>query len=347
MKKTFSLNILMLSTLIGFSQQATVIDAKSMIVPRYADITAINTAISSPQIGMMVYNNATTSYWYYNGAWTNLAAALAGSKWNLTGVNIWNSNAGNVGIGTNLPNAKLEVIHGGASGIRIKTEANFQSYLYLDSPQGSTIFFQRNGTTNWRLSNINNDDLALFEDPALGSRLTIKKGTGNFGFGITNPTSKVHIASPSNEDGLRIEGISFSSSTANALSVGRYGNIRIDDATSGGRLTMLDNGYTGFNATAPKSRLEVNGTFATAIKTNTSSVSLDETATIWDFTGGNINSFPSASTCPNRRYIIINRTTTIMSCPVYLNFTNTNSSTIPANSSIEIVSNGTNWLQIK
>ena len=59
----------------AMAQNATEIDSKSVKFPRYADLTAITTAISSPTQGMEVYNIATQSNWYYNGsAWTNMNA---------------------------------------------------------------------------------------------------------------------------------------------------------------------------------------------------------------------------------------------------------------------------------
>jgi hypothetical protein len=74
MKIRLQIIILLISTLSVFAQQASEIDPKFIKLPRYADLTAINTAIPSPTQGMMVYNIGTASNWYYNGtAWTNTA----------------------------------------------------------------------------------------------------------------------------------------------------------------------------------------------------------------------------------------------------------------------------------
>ena len=64
--------------LTSFAQQATEIDPKSVRLPRYTNLTAIQSAITSPQQGMMVYNVGTATNWYYNGSnWTNLATATS------------------------------------------------------------------------------------------------------------------------------------------------------------------------------------------------------------------------------------------------------------------------------
>ncbi len=70
--------ILSLFALNTYAQQATEIDPKSVRLPRYNNLTAIQAAITSPQQGMMVYNISTTTNWYYNGSnWTNLATAIS------------------------------------------------------------------------------------------------------------------------------------------------------------------------------------------------------------------------------------------------------------------------------
>jgi subtilisin-like proprotein convertase family protein len=75
------------------AQQSSVIDPKSVMIPRYADLAAIQAAIPSPQTGMMVYNIGTQTNWTYNGtAWINSAGAGA-SQWNTSGGNIYYNNS--------------------------------------------------------------------------------------------------------------------------------------------------------------------------------------------------------------------------------------------------------------
>ncbi|MDZ7933905.1 MAG: hypothetical protein U5M51_02825 [Emticicia sp.] len=77
MKKLFTLILLTISY-IGFAQSFSA-DSKSMSVPRYANQTAINTAIPAPAEGMLVFNNALDQFAYYTGtAWTNFPSAGGG-----------------------------------------------------------------------------------------------------------------------------------------------------------------------------------------------------------------------------------------------------------------------------
>ncbi len=61
------------------AQQATEIDPRSLRIPRYANLSAITTAIPAPQTGMMVYNLETQSNWTHNGTtWVNTVTPATG-----------------------------------------------------------------------------------------------------------------------------------------------------------------------------------------------------------------------------------------------------------------------------
>jgi Head domain of trimeric autotransporter adhesin/Chaperone of endosialidase len=81
---------------------------KGVLIPRMT--TAERNAIATPATGLLVFDNSTNSFWFYNGtAWAELVAGGGSSKWNLNGINISNNNSGNVGIGTGTPQARLHV----------------------------------------------------------------------------------------------------------------------------------------------------------------------------------------------------------------------------------------------
>jgi hypothetical protein len=68
---------------------------------------------------LIFQTNATSGFYYYNGtAWQAISGSSGGGSgyWDLSGTNINNNNAGNVGIGTNTPGAKLNVIGTAAFG---------------------------------------------------------------------------------------------------------------------------------------------------------------------------------------------------------------------------------------
>jgi hypothetical protein len=75
MKNFAKILIFSLFAITTYAQQATEIDSKSVKLPRYADLTAIQAAIPTAQQGMMVYNIETASNWYYNGInWLDMTA---------------------------------------------------------------------------------------------------------------------------------------------------------------------------------------------------------------------------------------------------------------------------------
>jgi hypothetical protein len=113
-------------------------------------------------------------------------------------------------------------------------------------------------------------------------------------------------------------------------------------------MTVLKNGNTGIGTNAPLSALEVNGAIATTIKKVTGATTLDNTAEVWYLTGtASTFTLPAANACPNRRYILVARGVAITTSIAYTTLAGASSTTVAANSSVEIISDGTNWLQIK
>jgi hypothetical protein len=86
----------------------------------------------------------------------------------------------------------------------------------------------------------------------------------NVGIGITAPTAKLHIGSPSGgaaTTGLRIEGPSRSGTGAFAASLGGFGDFDVDaPGIVGGRFTVKENGRVGIGTASPDNTLSVNGT---------------------------------------------------------------------------------------
>src|SRR5688572_23272152 len=72
---------------------------KGLLIPRMT--TAQRLAISSPSEGLNVFDTSTKTFWYYNGTgWVESATGSPVNFWSLNGSNIFNTNAGNIGIGT-------------------------------------------------------------------------------------------------------------------------------------------------------------------------------------------------------------------------------------------------------
>ncbi|NOT52845.1 MAG: hypothetical protein HOP10_16430 [Chitinophagaceae bacterium] len=103
---------------------------------------------------------------------------------------------GNVGIGeTANPTYKLDVLHGGSTGIRSRSSASF-SVVDIDAQSGdAALRFQKAGVNQWNVRNRPADDyFEIFELGGGGSRVVIQDGTGNLGVGETvNPTYKLDV----------------------------------------------------------------------------------------------------------------------------------------------------------
>lgn len=81
--------------------------SKGLLMPRLT--TTQRTAITGTAKGLMVYDSTTNSVWYYNGtSWGELSSIYA-NTWKTTAANIYNTNTGNVGIGTVNPQQKLDI----------------------------------------------------------------------------------------------------------------------------------------------------------------------------------------------------------------------------------------------
>ncbi len=78
--------------------------AKGLLPPRMT--TAQRDAIASPAAGLLIYNTTTNEYNLYNGtSW----GAMGGVGWAASGANIYNTNTGNVGIGTTAPSGIFHI----------------------------------------------------------------------------------------------------------------------------------------------------------------------------------------------------------------------------------------------
>jgi hypothetical protein len=82
---------------------------KGMLIPRMD--SAQRAAIPTPAIGLLVYQtNNDSGFYHFDGtAWQQLTNTK-NNLWKRNGTSIYNNNTGNVGIGTNNPTAKLQVL---------------------------------------------------------------------------------------------------------------------------------------------------------------------------------------------------------------------------------------------
>lgn len=133
---------------------------KGILIPRLT--TAQRTAIVSPAKGLLVFDNDTNSFWYYNGTvWQSFAGGGGGGNFWQAGASnsIYNTNTGSVGIGTTTPSALLHLKSNTnltslilqSSGSQTNTQpllllqnSNGQPLLSLHSDHSSNVFLGAN-----------------------------------------------------------------------------------------------------------------------------------------------------------------------------------------------------------
>jgi hypothetical protein len=98
---------------------------------------------------------------------------------------------GNVGIGTTDPTTMLHVAKSGAAQIQIQNTSG--------TTRNTQLLFTNSGGTGWRIgsdvsTNNNTDNFQIYKDALAASVFDITS-TGNVGIGSTNPLSKLHVLS--------------------------------------------------------------------------------------------------------------------------------------------------------
>ena len=159
--------------------------AKGLLIPRMTSGERI--AIAAPANGLMVFDITTNQCWLYNGSlWSPLTAGSATNYWSLSGSDIFNNTAGNVGIGATAPIAKLSVQTGSGNYGIIHTDGTITVGTYIGNSKG------------W-LGTKSNHPLSFFTNNS-NEQMTLL-ANGNFGIGTINPLAKLHISGNAKIDG--------------------------------------------------------------------------------------------------------------------------------------------------
>lgn len=122
-----------------------------LLIPRMTMVQ--RDAIANPANGLLIYQTDNTmGFYYYDGiVWTPLNYGAADDDWALSSANLYNTNSGNVGIGTTVPTAKLHV-----------DNTSVQSVLFNQDFETSFTPITTNGDALWstQSSNVNNGTAA-------------------------------------------------------------------------------------------------------------------------------------------------------------------------------------------
>ena len=135
------------------------------------------------------YNNGTGEYRINNISPTASINFLTGGTSRL----FVEGSTGNVGIGQTTPGYKLDVLHGGSTGIRVQSSSSF-SVVDIDAKSGdAALRFVKDGVNQWNIRNRPSDNyLEFFELGGGGSRMVIQDATGYVGIGGT-PTVPLEV----------------------------------------------------------------------------------------------------------------------------------------------------------
>lgn len=163
----------------------------------------------------------------------------AASNWGTSGINIYNTNTGKVGIGTNTPSTKFSVKSNDAGISQVSTDDVTSLGFFTDT---NSAFVQTN-----TLDDLN---FATGNSPA---QMTLQKTTGNLGIGKTNPTEKLDVNGKTKTTNLQI--------------TNGAGKVLTSDAT--GNANWKDqNNYLFSVYNNSSTQVLVNGALSTDVKLN-------------------------------------------------------------------------------
>ncbi|GAA4330815.1 hypothetical protein [Flaviaesturariibacter amylovorans] len=114
--------------------------------------------------------------------------------------------------------------------------------------------------------------------------------------------------------------------------------------------TILKSGATGIGNNNPASTLDVNGSIGMKVKAAqvAGTHHPDGTASVWIYgSGTGTITLPSASSCSNRTYTIVNNTGGNRTSSSYVALGGSSTTTIANATSVQLISDGTNWYQVK
>lgn len=171
-------------------------DNKGMLTPQMT--TTQRNGIASPATGLLVFDNTTNSFWFYNGnAWTELVNNGSSDNWTKSGNHIMNSNTGNIGIGSNAPIYDLYINRPSpAIGFFDVAKNHFSGLISGDSSNIEIAAYKKPlGDLNGVPGNL------LLQTNTTGTLPSLTRIAGNVGIGESKPTEKLDV-----DGGIRLSG---------------------------------------------------------------------------------------------------------------------------------------------
>jgi hypothetical protein len=156
---------------------------------------------------------------------------------------------GNVAIGGSAGAYRLDVLHGGSTGILNKSSAGF-SVFDIDAFTGdAAIRFANNGVNQWNIRNqpVTNN-LQIFELGGGGERMILENASGRMGVNNSAPAARIDVGGVTGglSEGLGITNKTiastwflYSSSSGNMF-IGKAGNLGVFDGVTGAYTAVSD-----------------------------------------------------------------------------------------------------------
>jgi hypothetical protein len=168
MKKLILFFAIVLIGKICFAQSSEINPNQGISVPQFT--TAFIDGMTNQPKGTVVFDSDLNVMKYYNGtSWQTMSAGGVGYEWTTNGIDILNTNAGNVGVGTGTPKVKFDVVSpnitnaifgSSSTGISLqqnwptigfnqyRDETNVQRYIGSGYAAGNTVD-PTTGTMHW------------------------------------------------------------------------------------------------------------------------------------------------------------------------------------------------------
>jgi hypothetical protein len=344
-------------------------------------------AIASPAAGLAIYNTDSSSYCIYTGnAWLKMLTGNSAS-WILSGNDQYSALSGNVGIGTNSPLAKLHVTEGSVVASGTYT-GSYPATMVEDAgtrmiwiPEVAAFRAGNVSHVQWDGANLGLYSTAFGKDvmatgtysiatgynSTASNQGTVALGEGCFASGA-NSVALGYYAHTGGHRGAFVfaDQINSPNGTNNApdnnfrASVNNSFNVRAsgglyfytDQALTASTSLVFKSGRLGVGLSSPGSSLEVNGAIAAKVQTGqiAGTNNPDATSSMWIYTSGaGTITLPTASTCANRIYTLVNKTGSTRTVASYIPLSGTVSAnqSLAGAASITVISDGTDWQQIR
>ncbi len=190
MKTLFFTLVLLFSISESFAQSIS-IDPNSLQLPRLA----VSPTCAVADKGKMIYNTTQEKVLYCNGTtWIDPSTGGVPNNWVNSGNDSYLSNlGGRVGIGTNDPTNRLNIVyHGTAAGLHVKSTHDWAA-IDIDTQTGDgALRYYKQGDQQWVLRNFN-DNFQIYNSSASTPSMVFENGTGRIGIGTSSPVNVLDI----------------------------------------------------------------------------------------------------------------------------------------------------------